>query len=85
MSGLIPPEHRDAEARLDWLDGWHEASGLGFKSDRDRGRAVSWDDPDDLTRAMMEERKPRRLAHPAGALMAAGRAARERHREATGL
>lgn len=63
MSGIIPPKHRDREDKLDWHDGWHEASGLGFKSQRD----------------------PDRLSHPAAALMAAGRSARERHREATGL
>lgn len=85
MSGLIPPEHRDAEARLDWLDGWHEASGLGFKSGRDPDRAVSWPDPDDINPAAIARRQPARLSHPASALIAAGRAARERHREATGL
>lgn len=27
----------DAEGKLDYLDGWHEACGLGFKTDRDPG------------------------------------------------
>ena len=84
MSGIIPPEHRDREAKLDWLDGWHEASGLAFKSTRDPDRLVSWADPDDIVEASIERRKPHRLTHPASALMAVGRAARDRHRESTG-
>ena len=75
----------DVEGRLDWLDGWHEASGLGFKSTRYPNRAVSWPDPDDINAAAIARRAPSRLSHAASALMAAGRAARERHREATGL
>lgn len=83
--GLIPTEHRSVQDRLDWLDGWHEECGVHFKSKRVPNRTVSWPDPDDLAAAAREERKPRRLTHKAGALLAAGRSARVRHREETGL
>jgi hypothetical protein len=41
---IKPRDQWDRDDRLDYLDGWHEASGLGFKSSRDRDRVIAWAD-----------------------------------------
>ncbi len=42
---MKPRDNWDHEDWLDYLDGWHEASDLGFKTDRDLNRGVEWRDP----------------------------------------
>lgn len=76
-AGLKPKDQWDVEDWLDHLDGWHEASGLGFTSERDLGRAVNIYGP-----RPSDPNLPRPVIgrHPASALHAAGRTARERHR-----
>ena len=86
---MKPRDQWDREDLLDYLDGWHEASDLGFKTSRDTARVVSWPDPDDVGRMFnmlgLPDALAQTLSHPAAALMAAGRTARERHREEHGI
>ncbi len=75
MSGGLKPEDQwDTEDRLDHLDGWHAASGVGFKSTRDPEREVKVYGPGEphIHRYVTH-------THPAADLIAAGRTARERH------
>ena len=80
--GLKPKDQWDVEDWLDFNDGWHEGSGLGYTSERDLGRAVKvyGPRPDDA-------RLPRPVIgqHPGSALHAAGRTARDRHRGEHGI
>ena len=62
--GLKPEEQWDTADRLDHLDGWHEASDVGFKSKRDPERVVKVYDPND--RQLVTH------THKAAALLAAG-------------
>lgn len=67
-------DHWTPEDMLDFIDGWHEASGLGFKTKRDKQRPI--------------ERGHGAGRHTIGhavELMALGRTAREEHRKETGL
>ena len=94
---LKPRDLWDRDDLLDFLDGWHEASDVGFKAKRDHDRQVSFVDP----HAKMSEFGPSQnqterdfvarwtasntLHHPAGGLIASGRSARDRHRQAEGI
>ena len=68
----------DTEGKHDWLDGWHEASGLDFKSSRDpnaiRKHLVGHDDDGPIHAAVRADE-----------LMVCGRAEREQVREARGV
>lgn len=79
--GLKPKDQWDVDDWLDHLDGWHEASGLHYKSDRDPNREV-------LIFGELNRdtgKRPIIGRHPAGALLAGGRATRERHRGEHGV
>lgn len=69
-----PRDMWDREDRLDFLDGWHEASEIGFHIQRDPNREVRFCDV-----------RGQEVAHPADALICAGRNARLAYRESTGI
>ena len=93
--GVKPREQWDREDYLDFLDGWHEESGLGLVSQRDRQRTVRYEvlpegDAiknllDDFFSPMSEPVEPEYRTHLSGLLFDLGRDHRVAHRQATGI
>ncbi len=83
---IKPREQWDSEDRLDYLDGWHEESGIGFRSTRNRERVVRFEvAPTDETNYRTRALGPTHVQHPASALFALGRDHRIAHKQATGI
>jgi hypothetical protein len=89
---IKPQELWDGADWLDWLDGWHEECGLGFKSKRDLDRVVRFDveqevKPEDILNDFFGAKAPEpvRHEHAARALFDLGRDHRIAHRQATGV
>lgn len=94
MSGIyngLALDCLDVEGRLDWMDGWHEESGLGFKTKRDPEATRLHLETHLAPTACMECRRigNRTQCHhhevTAAACMKAGRMERREVREARGL
>lgn len=94
---IKPRSEWDREDLLDYLDGWHAESGLGFKVERDTFRRVVWLDPAAVQpnfpntgpvqrqRLVTEWLTANTLVGKASMVMLAGRTGRIAHREATGI
>ncbi len=74
---MKPREDWTREDLLDYLDGWHEASGTGFESKRNSKRVIVYTG---LVDGLWKEQR-----YSTGEVIALGRKDREAHREATGI